>query len=227
MHLEKQYDVIASQKDWVPINNLIRVREGMTRKQMRMAELNNGKRIISHGFVLLSYKNTSLLFQYLEGKAFRFNNRFYKEFIDREGRKIILEDIRTGEKRLVYEQGIFHPTSGGFLLHIHERSGGTIDNPHNSYPSIKLGSKEEGHFVPRLHQIGAMLGYGEIALYALGEQGRMYDINHIDRNHDNFRLDNLEITTLSGNKKHGCLVREGKSATYVRYEQRVKELIGF
>ncbi|WP_080832389.1 HNH endonuclease [Cohnella massiliensis] len=226
MSLKGQYEVIASQKDWVPINNLIRIREGMTLKQIRMAELNNGKRIISHGVVRMVYQNIVLFVQYLEGKVYKFNTNVYKEITDCEGDRIILEDIKTGEQRIVFEKGIFYPTEGEFLLHSYERSGGNCDKPHDSYPSIKLGSREEGHFVPRLHQIVAMLGYGEIALYALGEKGRKYDINHIDRNHDNFRLDNLEITTLSGNNKHGHLVREGKSATYVRYEKRVKELLG-
>lgn len=226
MSLKGQYEVIASQKDWVAINNLIPIRRGMTLKQIRMIEFNNSKRIISHGVVRMAYQNMVLYVQYFEGNLYKFNTNVYKEYFDREGSRIILEDIKTGEKRAVYEKGVFYPTVGEFLSKPTDRSGGNCGNPYDSYPSIKLGSREEGHFVPRLHQIVAMLGYGEIALYALGEKGRKLDINHIDRNHDNFRLDNLEITTLSGNNKHGQLAREGRSATYVRYEKRVKELLG-
>lgn len=189
--MSAEYEVVADLKDRVPIDNIIPLQGGLSKKQQYMIMLNNSKRVVFPGVVRMIFQNYVLFVEINTGEIYRFNADLYESLYKEN--KIILTRKNTGEHRVVYENGVFYPTKGEFLLNSYKRSGGRR--------SLLFKCNEGGHFIPRVHQIIAMLGYGSLALSALGS-GRPVVPNHIDGEKENNGIGNINITTQKGNHDH-------------------------
>ncbi|BFH67330.1 hypothetical protein J27TS7_15850 [Paenibacillus dendritiformis] len=172
----------------------IKIRHSWEPSQKKMVYAYNRAIEVFPGVAQTTYENYTILVHPESGEAYWFNNRLYSATY--EENKLIL--AKKEKSLVVYKDGVFYPTDRSFLLNGYSKAGGN-----NKYKCIKLGTRKRGHFIPRIHQLVILMCFGsEMAINALGQKGRIFDINHIDGDPTNCRLDNLEIGTRSYNKTH-------------------------
>ncbi|SFM05097.1 HNH endonuclease [Paenibacillus sp. 1_12] len=179
------------------LGKTIEIKDSWEPSQKKMAQAYNQALEVFPGVAQTIYGNYTIFVHPESGEAYWFNHKLY--LATYELNKLTLtKKVKRSTSLVVYENGVFKPTEGGFLLNGYSKAGGK-----NQYNCIKLGNKQQGHFIPRIHQLVIVMCFGsDMAINALGQKGRLFDINHIDGNPKNCRLDNLEIGTQSHNKAH-------------------------
>ncbi|ULO06278.1 HNH endonuclease [Paenibacillus sp. 19GGS1-52] len=136
------------------------------------------------------YKNYSFLYDRNQSPMTRFNNNKFDLYI--KGKTLYLSNKRHPELlRKVYMDGEFIITKNNWLMQSGQRAGTGRYKCFTIYKNIII----------RDHQLIALLTYGEIALLAIGDN-RVYEVNHIDGDHENNASNNLEVVTIEANRKH-------------------------
>jgi hypothetical protein len=140
------------------------------------------------------------------GETYWYNtNRYVERIVDN---KIQLKKKSGYIWETVYENGTFYPTARVYLLNGYSWSG----KEDLKYASIKLKNKGRKSFVPRIHQLIALFGFGVETFNCL-EKDRTLEINHLDQqlkfwHVTNNALKDLEITTKEGNVEYREKCRE-------------------
>ncbi|ASA25627.1 HNH endonuclease [Paenibacillus donghaensis] len=136
------------------------------------------------------YKNYSFLYDRNQSPLTRFNNNKFDLYI--KGKTLYLRNKNHPEElRKVYLDGEFIITKKNWLMQSGQRAG------NGRYKCFTLFK----NIIIRDHQLIALLAYGEIALLAIGVD-RVYEVNHIDGNHENNISSNLEVVTIDANREH-------------------------
>jgi hypothetical protein len=180
------------------------VPENWTDKKKDMAQFGkNGEEIFKN--IIRTFHNDFNFVTYVDllgGEAYWFNTNLYEEYI--EEHQILLRKKSDTNWYIVYDNksGKFYPTIRAYLLNGYSFSG----KKELKYPSIKFVNKMKKGFVPRVHQIVALFGYG-IATFDSIEKDRTLEINHLDPKVVEYKVTNnglgsLEITTKEGNVEH-------------------------
>lgn len=188
---------IAFRSTGLNLGNYIEIQDTWEPSQKKMAQVYNRAIEVFPGVAQTTYEQYTILIHPESGEAYWFNHEIYAAAYEPNKLTLTTKGKRP-ISRVVYENGVFMPSKRKFLLNGYSKAGGK-----KQYKCIKLGNKERGYFIPRIHQLVILMCFGsEMAINALGQKGRMFDINHIDGNPENCRLDNLEIGTQSHNRAH-------------------------
>lgn len=194
----EQNEILISGEDLIlkklPLGKKIEIKADMDYKKKKMAQLFNEAYEVFPLVAETKFEQYTLFIVPMLGEVFWVNRN--RENIVYESERIILVNKKNPYLRhIAFEDGVFYPTYRRFLLNGYSISG-------DGYKSIKFKDSNGMLFIPRLHQLIALFGFGEITLDAIGGKGCKATINHIDGNKSKSALPNLEIGTYSHNSKH-------------------------
>jgi hypothetical protein len=128
------------------------------------------------------------------------NDKHYRDGRHKRELKAIDGEIYANDKKYGWVK-IFDGKRFDFRL-VKFTEGWTTSGSKN-YKSIALCTEKYGVEKIRCHWLTAVVKYNMLVLDCIGDSKvRLFDINHIDGNHLNNRMDNLEVITHIANVQH-------------------------
>jgi hypothetical protein len=176
---------------------------GLSPKQLVLVELRRAKRKILDGVYETRYREQALIVKFRSGELYVYNWERYRLDVRQDG--VYLIDVKSNEEKRIYdyESGVFK--AGKYKwLRIPSGKFGKRENAGVQWG----GSKRGNQVLIKNYQIIAVLYFGRDALYAVGQYGREFDINHRNLNNEDDRIVNLELVSPADNKRHGDIMYE-------------------
>ena len=174
---------------------------GLTPKQLALVELRRAKRKIFDGVYETRYREQALIVKFSSGELYVYNWERFRLDVRQDG--VYLIDVTGNEEQRIYdyESGVFK--AGKYeWLRIPTGKFGEREDAGVQWAGNKRGEQ----VLIKTYQIIAVLYFGRDALYAVGQYGREFDINHRNLNDKDDRIVNLELVTQADNKRHWIIM---------------------